>query len=95
MAQWALSSLKRLPNPPSRNRTGARVEIEKRTAGKYAVMRFDGWLNERTQSDSEAKLIDWIEKQGWEREDQTEFAGYDPPWTPKILRRNETLIRLR
>jgi len=75
--------------------TGARVEIEKRTAGKYAVMRFNGRLNERTQADSEAKLVDWIEKQGWERENQTEFAGYDPPWTPKILRRNETLIRLK
>ncbi|MDB4466649.1 heme-binding protein [bacterium] len=75
--------------------TGSRVEIEKRTAGKYAVMRFNGRLNQRTQADSEAKLIDWIEKQGWEREDGTEFAGYDPPWTPKILRRNETLIRLK
>ncbi|MDA7918033.1 MAG: heme-binding protein [Mariniblastus sp.] len=75
--------------------TGARVEIEKRTAGKYAVLRFNGRLNERTQADSEAKLIDWIEEQGWERENQTEFAGYDPPWTPKILRRNETLIRLK
>lgn len=75
--------------------TGPRVEIEKRTAGKYAVLRFNGRLSERSQAVSEAKLINWIEKQGWEREDGTEFAGYDPPWTPKILRRNETLIRLK
>jgi hypothetical protein len=74
---------------------GRRVEIEKRPAGKYAVMRFNGLLSERTQADSRVKLINWIEKQGWEREEGTEFAGYDPPWTPKILRRNETLIRLK
>jgi hypothetical protein len=24
-----------------------------------------------------------------------EFAGYDPPWTPGPLRRNEILIRLK
>ena len=75
--------------------TGPRVEIEKRAAGKYAVLRFNGRLSERSQAESEAKLINWIKKQGWEREDETEFAGYDPPWTPKILRRNETLIRLK
>lgn len=79
-----------IPNP-----TGSRVEIEKRTAGRYAVMRFNGRLNERSQTDSEAKLIEWIKLQGWEREEKTEFAGYDPPWTPRIFRRNETLIRLK
>ena len=26
--------------------------------------------------------------------DTIEFAGYDPPWTPGPLRRNEILIRL-
>jgi hypothetical protein len=26
--------------------------------------------------------------------DDVEFAGYDPPWTPGPLRRNEVLIRL-
>ena len=75
--------------------TGVGVDIEKRPAGKYAVMQFNGRLNERSQAESESKLINWIEKNGWEREDQTEFAGYDPPWTPNILRKNETLIRLK
>jgi len=35
-----------------------------------------------------------MKSQGFEGEPQAEAAGYDPPFTPGPLRRNEILIRL-
>jgi hypothetical protein len=71
------------------------VAIEKRAGGKFAVIRFAGRLNTTTSSDAEEKLRAWIGDRGLVAAQAAEFAGYDPPWTPGPLRRNEVLIRLK
>lgn len=80
----------RIPEPKS-----DRVQIRQRDGGRFAVFRFAGRMNSATSAHAEHALLEWIDKRGWEGAGQAEFAGYDPPWTPGFLRRNEVLIRLR
>ena len=70
------------------------VRIRKRTGGQFAVLRFSGRLNDKTKTAEETKLRLWMEAKGLTGDASIEWAGYDPPWTPGPLRRNEILIRL-
>lgn len=79
-----------VPKPSNEN-----VQIQKRSGGRFAVLRFAGRMNEETQASAEEKLRKWIDSKGFKGGDAIEFAGYDPPWTPGPLRRNEILIRLK
>lgn len=74
---------------------GEGVEIRKREGGRFAVIRFSGRLDSRVAREQEAKLREWMKSRGLEGETKTEAAGYDPPFTPGPLRRNEVLIRLK
>ena len=76
------------------------VSVRKRVGGRFAVVRFSGKLTTKLANESEAKLRAWMEAKGLvaqESEDTSgvESAGYDPPFTPGPLRRNEILIRLK
>ena len=71
------------------------VEIAKRPSGKYAVIRFNGRMNQRSIDDAETKLREWIADNDLTPSSDYEFAGYDPPWTPGLFRRNEILIPLK
>jgi hypothetical protein len=51
-------------------------------------------LNESTTSKQESMLRKWMIERGLSGSKAVESAGYDPPWTPGPLRRNEILIRL-
>jgi hypothetical protein len=73
---------------------GEGVRIRKRDGGRFAVIRFSGRLNSRVAKEQEAKLREWMRSRGLEGEAKAEAAGYDPPFTPGPLRRNEVLIRL-
>lgn len=74
---------------------GERVTISTRPAGRYAVIRFSGRLNQKSMQQAEIKLRKWIVVKGWQPTDFLESAGYDPPMTPPPLRRNEILIKLQ
>ena len=75
--------------------TGQGVQIRKREGGRFAVIRFSGRMNATIAESQEAKLRQWLAAKGLEGEASAEAAGYDPPFTPGPLRRNEVLIRLR
>lgn len=79
-----------IPEPSSNQ-----VKLTKRLGGKFAVVRFAARGDLEAQSTQQTKLETWIEKQGLLGDGQAELAGYDPPWTPNIFRRNEILIRIR
>lgn len=70
------------------------VEIRKREGGRFAVIRFTGRMDKQDLDEAEAKLRKWMETKGVTGVSEMESAGYDPPWTPGPLRRNEVLIRL-
>jgi hypothetical protein len=73
---------------------GEGVKIRKRAGGRFAVIRFSGRLDSRVAKEQEAKLREWMQTRGLEGGSNAEAAGYDPPFTPGPLRRNEVLIRL-
>ena len=80
--------------------TGEGVDVRKRAGGRFAVLRFSGQLTTKSAKESEAKLRTWMATKGFVADDSVESsgvetAGYDPPFTPGPLRRNEVLIRLK
>lgn len=71
------------------------VKLRQRKGGRFAVVRFSGKLD-RTRSDEyELNLREWMQSRGLVGEEIAEAAGYDPPFTPGPLRRNEVLIRIK
>jgi hypothetical protein len=74
--------------------SGEAVQIQKRMAGKFAVIRFPGRIDEQTVQAKRIELRNWMVERGLSGDGPAEVAGYDPPWTPRPLRRNELLIRL-
>jgi hypothetical protein len=52
-------------------------------------------MNTEKAAVQESKLREWLKARGLEAEPTAERAGYDPPFTPPPLRRNEVLIRLK
>ena len=74
--------------------TGQGVEVRRREGGLFAVVRFAGKLDSNLAKQKAEQLRRWIESRGHRASDQIESAGYDPPFTPPMMRRNEVLIRL-
>ena len=72
----------------------ADVRIEKRPQGRFAVLRFAGRMNEENRLNAEESLRQWMKTRSLTSNGDAEFAGYDPPWTPGPLRRNEVLVRI-
>ena len=80
----------RIPEPSNDN-----VRIRTRSGGRFAVVRFPGRIKSESYKNGETKLRNWMNDKGLVGDGDAEFAGYDPPWTPGPLRRNEILIRLK
>ncbi len=70
------------------------VEIRQREGGRFAVIRFAGRMNRDTSTAAEERLRAWVKDNQLHISGDVEIAGYDPPWTPGPLRRNEILLRL-
>lgn len=75
--------------------TGDKVELTKRAGGRFAVIRFSGRMTTARFQDAEKRLREWMAARNLAADGAAETAGYDPPWTPGPLRRNEVLIRLK
>ena len=80
----------RVPEPSNDN-----VRIRTRSGGRFAVVRFSGRIKGKSYGKAEAKLRSWMNVRGLAGDGDAELAGYDPPWTPGPMRRNEVLIRLK
>lgn len=80
---------KQIPEPDDEQ-----VTITKRAAGKFAVIQFKGRMDAKSITKAEQSLRTWMKEKGHIGEANYESAGYDPPWKPGWLRRNEVLIRL-
>lgn len=70
------------------------VRIETIDGGTFAVHRFSGDLSWDNAQEAEAELTAWMDSQGLKRSGGAKIAGYDPPFLPDTLRRNEVLIRV-
>lgn len=80
--------------------TGEGVDVRTRPAGRFAVIKFSGRLDGKLAKEKEVELRAWMKTKSLVADDSpktsgVETAGYDPPFTPAPLRRNEVLIRLK
>jgi DNA gyrase inhibitor GyrI len=71
------------------------VNLRKRDGGRFAVIRFSGRMDSADLKKAEERLRKWIADKQLVADIESESAGYDPPWTPGMFRRNEVLIRLK
>tara|TARA_Y100001968_G_scaffold246255_1_gene230467 strand:+ start:2490 stop:3104 length:615 start_codon:yes stop_codon:yes gene_type:complete len=83
-------SSRNIPKP-----SNPQVEIGNRPEGLYAVIRYSGRDSGNRRLNQTAVLEEWIRNKGLIAVGETEFASYDPPWTPGFFRRNEILIRVK
>ena len=59
---------------------------------KVAVVRFSGLLSKSNISKHKEILDNWITSQGYNKTGTYKTAGYNPPFTIPLFRRNEVLI---
>lgn len=75
--------------------TNPGVSIGNFTPGRYAVYRIPGGRSDRNVESAKEALANWVEGNGLQGEGDYLIAGYDPPFIPPFLQRNEVLIRLK
>lgn len=86
-AEFALSDS---PKPSSEL-----VRLVSVPAGKMAVLRFSGRMNSELMSEKRDELQSWMVNNELEPANNPIWAGYNPPWTPGMLRRNEILVPIK
>ena len=77
------------PQPSSR-----RVSLKTMSGGRYAAIRYNGRSNSKKQKAKLGELRAYLKAEGFSARGNPIFAGYDPPWTPAPIRRNEVLLRI-
>lgn len=83
-------TLESLPIPNNKE-----VTIEKIPSHTAAVLRFSGFVNERTLAEKTDELRAWITKQKITPQGIFSLARYNPPWTLWFLRRNEVMVSVK
>lgn len=71
-----------------------KVSLDRMEGGVYAVIRFKGVPDTKDRRERLGELRAILAKRGLTARGEPIFAGYDPPWTPGPLRRNEVLLRV-
>jgi hypothetical protein len=72
--------------------TGPGVAAATIPAGRYAILRYTGGRDRKSEEAALARLRDRLPRLHWIAEGEPRFAYYDPPWVPFFLRRNEVLL---
>ncbi len=76
------------PNDP-------RVKIVALPVKKYAVMQFSWYRSDARIKKMQEKLLSMLARDGVAAEGSIAYAGYNAPWTPPWMTRNEVLVELR
>ena len=83
-------TLETLPQPKD-----SRVRFTQLPARSMAAVRFSGYFQQETIEKNKQRLSAWLKEQGLETEGDFIIAGYNPPWVPGFLARNEVLIQIK
>ena len=79
-----------LPKPDDKN-----VVLEEMSESTRAVIKFTGFWSETKNQRKAEELKKWVEaKTQFTISSESQFAGYNPPWTLPFLRRNEVHFEL-
>jgi hypothetical protein len=82
-------TLETLPTP-----NDPRVKIVLIPAKKYAVMRFSWYRSDARVKRMQEKLLAALARDGIVAQGSTAYAGYNAPWTPPWMNRNEVLVEI-
>ena len=77
-----------VPNDP-------RVKIVMIPTKKYAVMRFSWYRTDAQVKKMQEKLLSALALDGIVAEGDVAYAGYNAPWTPPWMIRNEVLVEIK
>lgn len=83
-------TLEALPTP-----NDSRIKIVMVPAKKYAARRFSWYRSEKRIKQIQEKLIIALARDGIKSEGALAYAGYNAPWTPPWMTRNEVLIEIK
>ncbi len=83
-------TLETLPKP-----NDSRIKIVMIPAKKYAVMRFSWYSSTARIKSMQDKLLSALAHDGIETQGNPSYAGYNAPWTPPWMTRNEVLVELK
>lgn len=86
----AAYTLDTLPQPKDN-----RVHLRLIPARTLAAIRFSGYFQQDSIQKNKQRLSDWLQEQGLEPEGDFIVAGYNPPWVPGFLARNEVMIQVK
>jgi hypothetical protein len=82
-------TLETLPQPKD-----SRIRFSLIPARSLAAIRFSGFFRQDTIQKNMQRLGQWLYEKGIETEGDFIVAGYNPPWVPGFLARNEVLIQI-
>lgn len=82
-------TLDTLPTP-----SDPRVKIETIPEKKVAVTRFSWIRTEARVQSKKLELIELLKKDGVVTKGEPQYAGYNAPWTPPWMTRNEVMIEI-
>lgn len=83
-------TLQTLPTPDD-----SRIVLVEVPAKKMAALRFSWFRNTDRIEKMEAKLLAHLSRDGVEVIGKPSYAGYNAPWTPPWMTRNEILVEVR
>jgi effector-binding domain-containing protein len=83
-------TLETLPQPKDN-----RVHFKQIPARTLATIRFSGFFRQNVIQKNMQHLVHWLQEQGIETEGDFIVAGYNPPWVPGFLARNEVMIQVK
>jgi hypothetical protein len=72
-----------------------RIRLNPMPAHRMAAIRFSGYFNPVTIQKNKERLTQWLEEQAHKTEGDFIVAGYNPPWVPGFLARNEVMIEVK
>lgn len=82
-------TMETLPTP-----TDPRVKIVLIPAKKYAVLQFSWYRSDARVKMMQEKLLSALARDGVVAQGSTAYAGYNAPWTPPWMNRNEVLVEV-
>jgi hypothetical protein len=81
--------LKNVPQPDNIN-----IQIKNSLNLKVIAITFSGLFSDGNIEENETKLRNYIKERGIKIEEPAIFAGYNAPWIPWFLKRNEVMFQL-
>jgi hypothetical protein len=72
-----------------------RIKIREIKPEKLAVIRFSGFFNQKKIENNLILLKEYLKNENIKTEKGFIIAGYNPPWIPGFLARNEVMIKIK